>query len=344
MMSIKVPVGDSWSAMITAELSGFSVRASSTIWRIWFSSTSRLLIQMSPVWSTPIRMLPRGRASAVSASGRLGSMPVSFTKEVVTMKKISMMNTMSSIGVMLISVSSSGVECLRAMSSLRSVGQRRQRNLAGARHPGLVDHPHQDAGVRVAVGSYHHGRIRIHREAALDVGPHGADVGGPALDGDLPRVADADGDHLGELLVLRRLVGGTIQVDAELLHEGRRHDEKDQHDEYDVEHRRDVDLRLLVVPFQPSAHRLLRGPLSGGPAFPRNAGLPCRPGVRDRWPDRGRTAPPPARTSSGWWPPRRRRPSGARCRCPRTPSRRTPGSCRSRCPAGRAAAGSPSAS
>src|SRR6056297_4175155 len=107
MMSIKVPVGDSWSAMITAELSGFSVRASSTIWRIWFSSTSRLLIQMSPVWSTPIRMLPRGRASAVSASGRLGSMPVSFTKEVVTMKKISMMNTMSSIGVMLISASSS---------------------------------------------------------------------------------------------------------------------------------------------------------------------------------------------------------------------------------------------
>ena len=51
-------------------------------------------------------MLPRSLRSAVAASGRFTSMPASFTKEAVTMKKISMMNTTSSMGVRLTSVSS----------------------------------------------------------------------------------------------------------------------------------------------------------------------------------------------------------------------------------------------
>jgi hypothetical protein len=38
--------------------------------------------------------------------GRFTSSPTSLTKDVVTMKKINMMNTMSNIGVMLISASS----------------------------------------------------------------------------------------------------------------------------------------------------------------------------------------------------------------------------------------------
>jgi hypothetical protein len=46
-------------------------------------------------------------SSCGSLEGRLSSSAISFTKELVTMKKISMMKTMSSIGVMLISASSS---------------------------------------------------------------------------------------------------------------------------------------------------------------------------------------------------------------------------------------------
>src|SRR6056297_2221474 len=61
-----------------------------------------------------MRMFPRGRDSAVDASGFSTVTPVSRTNVVVTMKTISMMKTMSSIGVMLIS-GSSCVACLRAI-------------------------------------------------------------------------------------------------------------------------------------------------------------------------------------------------------------------------------------
>ena len=54
-----------------------------------------------------MRMLAFGFLIAVGASGLFTSTPASFTKDAVTMKKISMMNTTSSIGVMLISCSSS---------------------------------------------------------------------------------------------------------------------------------------------------------------------------------------------------------------------------------------------
>jgi hypothetical protein len=45
-------------------------------------------------------------AEAVAAGGRVTSIPASFTKDAVTMKKINMMNTTSSIGVRLTSLSS----------------------------------------------------------------------------------------------------------------------------------------------------------------------------------------------------------------------------------------------
>src|SRR6056297_2173175 len=54
-------------------------------------------------------------SSCGSFEGRFNSRPTSFTKEVVTMKKISMMKTMSNIGVMLISASSSLLAILRLM-------------------------------------------------------------------------------------------------------------------------------------------------------------------------------------------------------------------------------------
>ncbi len=51
-------------------------------------------------------MFPFFTVSAVLALGRLISTPDSLTNEVVTMKKISMMNTMSSMGVKSIAASS----------------------------------------------------------------------------------------------------------------------------------------------------------------------------------------------------------------------------------------------
>jgi len=73
-------------------------------------------MKISPAGEIATRILPRSLRCAVSALGRLTSMPASLTKDVVTMKKINMMNTMSSMGVMLISAPSSRGLCLRAMN------------------------------------------------------------------------------------------------------------------------------------------------------------------------------------------------------------------------------------
>ena len=62
-----------------------------------------------------IRIFPNYDREAVSASGLLGSIPVSLIKEVVTIKKISIINTISIIGVMFISLSSSSLFLLLNM-------------------------------------------------------------------------------------------------------------------------------------------------------------------------------------------------------------------------------------
>ena len=56
------------------------------------------------------KILARFFCTAVAASGRLTSMPDSFTNEAVTMKKINMIKTTSSIGVMSIALSSSSTK------------------------------------------------------------------------------------------------------------------------------------------------------------------------------------------------------------------------------------------
>jgi hypothetical protein len=56
-----------------------------------------------------MRILPCSARIAVSASGRLGFIPVSLINDVVTIKKINIMNTISIIGVILISLSSSSL-------------------------------------------------------------------------------------------------------------------------------------------------------------------------------------------------------------------------------------------
>ena len=64
------------------------------------TSTGWWLIQTSSSSVMPIRMEPWLCITAVSAFGRSISTPDSLTKEAVTMKKISMMKTMSIRGVM----------------------------------------------------------------------------------------------------------------------------------------------------------------------------------------------------------------------------------------------------
>jgi len=68
------------------------------------TSTERFSIQISLSAVIPIRIFPCSLRTAVLAAGRLTSTPDSFMKEAVTTKKISMMKTMSNIGVMLNSV------------------------------------------------------------------------------------------------------------------------------------------------------------------------------------------------------------------------------------------------
>src|SRR5690606_34259046 len=120
MTRTTTPVGALSSAMITTLPSGFSALACWTRILTWSTSTLRFDIQTSPVSDTAIITLPRTCGVAVSAAGRRTSRPASFTKEVVTTKKINMMNTMSSIGVMSIAASSPFLACFLAMlASLR---------------------------------------------------------------------------------------------------------------------------------------------------------------------------------------------------------------------------------
>ena len=104
--SVTVPMRAPRSATMTTLPSGFSARARSTICRTSRNSICRLAIQISLFGRMPMRMVPFCRASACSAMGLMIVAPVSLVNDVVTMKKISMMKTMSSIGVMLISASS----------------------------------------------------------------------------------------------------------------------------------------------------------------------------------------------------------------------------------------------
>ena len=100
------PERDSVSAWITTALSGFSARSRSMLARTAPTSTTRLSTQTWPFSRTATMMFPFFTVSAVLALGRFISTPDSLTNEVVTMKKISMMNTMSSMGVRSMAASS----------------------------------------------------------------------------------------------------------------------------------------------------------------------------------------------------------------------------------------------
>src|SRR5688572_4896883 len=75
--------------------------------RTALTSTMRLSIQIEPSESIATKIEALSFRSAVTAPGLFTSMPASFTNDAVTMKKISMMNDMSMIGVRSMLASSS---------------------------------------------------------------------------------------------------------------------------------------------------------------------------------------------------------------------------------------------
>jgi hypothetical protein len=81
---------------------------------------------------------------------------------------------------------------------------------------------------------------------ALNVGAHRARVNEATVDPDFIVGVDQHED-IGVLrftLSHRRV--GPVYVKPDFLDKRRRHDEKDQHDKHDVEHRRQVDLVLFL--------------------------------------------------------------------------------------------------
>src|SRR6056297_639896 len=117
------PESDTRSAMTTTGVSCPLVASSpSTFARTARISTWRPLTSMTPVDSMRIAITSLiFFSSCGSFDGRFSSRPISLTKDVVTMKKISMMKTMSNIGVMLISASSSLLAILRLMPNQSSM-------------------------------------------------------------------------------------------------------------------------------------------------------------------------------------------------------------------------------
>src|SRR4029450_4268746 len=117
-------------------------------------------------------MLPESSWIAVVANGLSTCMPVSFTNEVVMMKKISRFITKSSIGARSMPVSSDSGACCCAISPALPRGA--ERDVLDAPQPDLVEHLHEQSRRDGLVGHHHHPVVRLHRVHALDVRAHRA--------------------------------------------------------------------------------------------------------------------------------------------------------------------------
>ena len=91
----------------------------------------------------------------------------------------------------------------------------------------------------------------------LDIGPNGAPIDVALGDDDAIAAGDA---HDNALLVrvygLRLVLVRRIDVQTHLFDEGSRDDEENEHDEHDIQHRREVDLlvRVFLATTERSAH------------------------------------------------------------------------------------------
>src|SRR5690606_6118147 len=107
----------------------------------------------------------------------------SLTKLAVTMKKISMMKTTSSIGVRSIALSSSG--CCATLRGSMSV-QLREGHVGRTRQPRRVHRLDQQLVARLGMRLYHHRRVRLLRSQPLNVGTYRAYVHPPRTNENLP--------------------------------------------------------------------------------------------------------------------------------------------------------------
>src|SRR6056297_764501 len=147
---------------MTALPRGFSRRKRSSVARTLPSGTSLRLIQIELSESIATSIDTRRWSSAVCASGRVTSTPGSLMKVAVTMKKISMMKTMSNSGVTLTSLSSA-FATLRLLAMCAPIllsslnGERR----VDPGLPRLVEnhHGHIDLGVRRCIQQNHAARL-----------------------------------------------------------------------------------------------------------------------------------------------------------------------------------------
>jgi len=127
------------------------------------------------------------------------------------------------------------------MSSVRC-----DRDVEHARLASRVENTDQRA-VMCARLSQDNGRgVRVLRMHALDIRAYRPQIDRTAIDEDSIRAADLDDDALLFLFLFLLLRIRPRQIDTRLFGEGRCNDEEDQHDEDDVEHRRHVDLGLVL--------------------------------------------------------------------------------------------------
>ncbi len=107
--------------MMMTAAPGLSAKPRSMLARTARLSTWRFSIQIWLLAAMPTWMLEASVGAAVSALGRVTSTPDSLTKVEVTMKKMSMMNTTSSIGVRSMGLSSSSSMKNREPSVMRAL-------------------------------------------------------------------------------------------------------------------------------------------------------------------------------------------------------------------------------
>src|SRR5690606_27292930 len=225
------------SACTTRPPSGFSDRSRSISARTAVISTGEPSIQISLFGVIATKILAASGVNAVDASGLVTSTPGSLTNTAVTMKKMSMMNTTSSIGVRLISLSSSSMyaslSCIvrSLLEAGRSVDALGQRDVVDPGRARRVHHADQRASRRVGRRLNDDRAIRVLRVQALDDRAHRANVDLLIVDPDPVLVVDDHEDRAPLLNDLGLILVRAVRVDARLPNEAGGDDEEDQHDE-----------------------------------------------------------------------------------------------------------------
>ena len=84
---------------------------------------------------------------------------------------------------------------------------------------------------------------------SLDIRSNGSGINDTIIDPDIVGRVDDDKNRTVLLHDLSFIVVGTIDLQAGLANKRRGDDEEDQHDEHHVQHRREIDLGLVIFAF-----------------------------------------------------------------------------------------------